>query len=240
MSRGKTPHLAELVGKTTFDILIIAALYVVAQMVAAIVTSPFDTLKGDTAQATSTSIGYVVAGVVMAGGIYMYMRQRSVSFSSLQVRMPSLSTVGYAVAGFFAYILLTIVATVVMKILFSGFRVNEEQDLGLGDVSGAVLPLTFVALVVVPPLVEEFLFRGFLYSRMKAFKVPKIVAGLTVSLLFGLVHGQWNVAVDTFVLSTVMLVVLEQSKNLWSTVIIHAMKNSLAFFVLFVFPHLKG
>jgi membrane protease YdiL (CAAX protease family) len=61
------------------------------------------------------------------------------------------------------------------------------------------------------------------------------VAAIITSTLFGLLHGQANVAIDTFVLSMVMVYAYESRKNnLWVPVLIHATKNLVAFVVLFV------
>jgi hypothetical protein len=115
-----------------------------------------------------------------------------------------------------------------------GFNANQSQNIGYQGIAGTQLILAFVGLVVLPPLAEEMLFRGFLYRGL-ASRWPKVVAALVTSGLFGLVHFQWNVSIDVFVLSLVMIALYEKTENLWVCVGLHAIKNSLAFLTLFVF-----
>jgi membrane protease YdiL (CAAX protease family) len=116
-----------------------------------------------------------------------------------------------------------------------GESFDQTQDLGLESISGWLLPLTFIALVIVPPIVEEVLFRGFLYGRLNYHRYSMLVSALVTSVAFALVHGQLNVGVDTFVLSMVMIYMLEKRQSLWVTITMHAIKNTVAFLALFVF-----
>jgi len=96
------------------------------------------------------------------------------------------------------------------------------------------LVLAFIGLVVLPPIAEEMLFRGFLYRGL-AKRLPKILSALITSGLFALLHFQWNVSLDVFVLSLVLIALYEKTKNLWVCVGLHAIKNGIAFLALFVF-----
>jgi membrane protease YdiL (CAAX protease family) len=78
------------------------------------------------------------------------------------------------------------------------------------------------------------LFRGFLYRGL-AKRWPKYIAAAVSSLLFAVVHFQWNVGVDVFVLSMVMILLYEKTKNLWVCVALHGLKNLVAYLMLFVF-----
>jgi hypothetical protein len=61
---------------------------------------------------------------------------------------------------------------------------------------------------------------------------------IITSLLFGAVHGQWNVAIDVFVLSLVLCSLREVTGNIWAGVLLHMLKNGLAFYLLFINPSL--
>lgn len=112
--------------------------------------------------------------------------------------------------------------------------ISQKQDLGLENFVGSDLPLIFVSLVLLPPLAEEVVFRGILY---RSFRRPlgKIAAALVTSAIFGAAHGQWNVATDTFVLSLILIFVVEKSKSLWPAILLHALKNFIAYLLVFVF-----
>ena len=89
--------------------------------------------------------------------------------------------------------------------------------------------------MVVAPISEELLFRGFLYGKLKSRKLKPLFSAIVTSLLFGLVHGQLNVGIDTFILSMMMIYLLEKRQSLWVTIMLHMIKNGVAFLALFVF-----
>ena len=68
--------------------------------------------------------------------------------------------------------------------------------------------------------------------------MPVWAAIIITSLLFALVHFQWNVALDTFALSIVLCLLRLVTKSLWAPILLHAMKNGLAFYLLFINPSL--
>jgi len=204
-----------------------------------------------------------------------FLKKRHSSIKSLGFRRIKLSDMGWLVLGVIAYfILLVITITLASKI--PGYNADQAQNIGYANAAGWQLGLAFIGLVILPPLAEEMLFRGFLYRGLAAKWKPliiiiigaiiaiifaiyskyvdslivagftlvaaalgrlnkKIGAALVASGLFALVHFQWNVAVDVFILSLIMIALLEKTKNLWVCVCLHALKNGLAFLTLFVF-----
>ena len=91
-----------------------------------------------------------------------------------------------------------------------------------------------IMLVLVAPIVEELIFRGLLQTKLKKSKMPVWLVILVVSFVFALAHGQLNVAIDVFVLGIMLSVLREKTESIWSSVLVHIMKNFLAFYVLFV------
>ena len=96
-------------------------------------------------------------------------------------------------------------------------------------------------LVVVAPVVEELIFRGWLYGKMREATHGKfrtwVAIGLPmllVSLLFGLVHGQWNVGVVVFAMSLVMCALREITGTIYAGMLVHMLKNAVAFMLLFM------
>jgi membrane protease YdiL (CAAX protease family) len=95
--------------------------------------------------------------------------------------------------------------------------------------------LAFITLVVIAPFAEELLFRGYLYGKLKS-NVPTVVAAITTSLLFGLAHQQLNVGIDVFILSLVLCTLRSLTGSIWAGVLVHIIKNALAYYLLFVAP----
>lgn len=149
-------------------------------------------------------------------------------------KKPTLGHVGMALVGYAAYFVLFIVGLQLLSRLFPGFNSEQPQVTGFESIAGSYeYILAFVTLVIVAPLAEELLFRGYLFTNLRLL-IPFVPATLITSALFGLVHGQLNVGVDVFLLSLVLCYVREKSDSLWPAVFLHAAKNSVAFYVLFI------
>ena len=147
--------------------------------------------------------------------------------------------IAIALAGVVTYFVLSAVLIAIAAELLPWFELNQAQETGItAPQRGLELALVFVLFVVVAPCVEELLFRGYLYGKFRANGVPIWLAAIVSSALFGAAHGQWNVAIDTFALGMVMVLAREVSGALWPAILMHMMKNGLAFYLLFVNPQL--
>lgn len=230
--KGKTVDAVNIL----LDIVTIGAIYLLAQFFSGVVLNVGGIKSSEDIIGKPAIViaAYLTAGIVMIGALYAIMRAYQIKKDFLFMRRPNIGDVGYAVAGFLVYLVATITAGILLR-LIPGVDADQKQELGLDSVSSSLLPLVFLTLAVVPPFVEEFMFRGYLYQRLKSYRLSKPLAAILVSVLFGLVHRQVNVAVDTFILSMIMIYALEKRKNIWVAVMIHALKNTLAFMALFIF-----
>lgn len=141
--------------------------------------------------------------------------------------------IGYGVVGFLGYGLLTVGVLYVASQL-PGFNANQTQDVGVTSVFGLERAAAFVVLVFIVPFCEELMFRGLLYGKLRQEKLPWWLAALVVSALFGLAHGQWNVGLDVFCLSIVACGLRELTGTIWAGVLVHIIKNFIAFALLFL------
>lgn len=150
--------------------------------------------------------------------------------------LPTWRQLGLGVAGFIASMVLMVVVTMLVMAIVPGFNINQAQDVGFTKGNFYYrheMLMIFASLVVLAPIVEELLFRGYLYSKLRR-DWSMWVTTLAVSLLFGLAHGQANVAVLTASLSLVMCVTRDWSDTIYPSVIIHMLKNGLSFYLIFV------
>lgn len=153
-------------------------------------------------------------------------------------RLPKWTDILLTPAGLIAYLILSSLLILLASKVLPGFNVNQVQDTGFGHLNqNYEYVLAFAALVVIAPIAEEILFRGYLYGKLKKF-VPVWVAILATSLLFGAIHGTWNVAFDTFSLSIILCLLRETTGNIWSSILLHMTKNGIAFYILFIYPTL--
>ena len=157
-------------------------------------------------------------------------------------RLPSWMDIGLAPAGFIIYLLASGLLMYALTKFISGFDAAEPQNIGFQDLSqGYEYVLAFITLVVIAPVAEEAIFRGYLYGKLRK-SVSIWLAVLVTSILFGLLHMKWdggllagiNVGVDVFILSIIMCSLREVTGSIWAGVLLHMLKNGLAFYLLFI------
>jgi len=178
--------------------------------------------------------------------LWLFIRSRKISLRAIGLARPEARDVGYAILGYIAYLAIFIAVSQLAKTILPGLDFNQEQEIGFSQsTAGVSLIIVFASLVILPPIAEEITFRGFLYTGLRN-KLPKIIAAIITSVLFALGHLQlgsgnaplWAAALDTFVLSMILVYLRDKTKSLWSPIYVHMIKNCLAFFVLFVFKTL--
>ncbi len=175
--------------------------------------------------------------------IYWFIRQRKIPLSEIGLgRGPKLSDAGYACLYAVGYFIVTFIVLGFVSNFIPSVNVNQEQQIGFESASGTLqLGLVFLALAVFVPIAEEVMVRGFLYSGLRR-KLGRTAAMITASVLFGIAHLQlgsgapplYVVAIDTFILSMFLIALREKTGSLWAGILVHSLKNGLAFLALFV------
>lgn len=146
---------------------------------------------------------------------------------------PTLTDLGLVPIAYIIYILLAQACTHLMQI-FSWFDSEQAQNVGFNVLStGFDRIVAILALVIFAPLFEELLLRGWLFGKLRN-KVGFAATMLCVSLLFAILHGQWNVGVTTFCLSIVLCSLREITGSVWSGVLVHMLNNGIAFYLLYI------
>lgn len=196
---------------------------------------------------TNNTLGqFLVSAAIqlgMLGLLALFMKRRRMSFASIgwKGRFAWRET-GLVIVAYLAYLALFIASTVAAKALFPSLDLEQKQEIGFDNVSQLQLPLVFVSLVILPPLVEEVIMRGYLYTSLKS-QVSQRWAAIITSILFAVAHLQagssapllWIAAIDTFILSLLLIHLREKTGRLWAPIMLHALKNGIAFATLFIF-----
>lgn len=155
--------------------------------------------------------------------------------------LPTWTDIGLAVVGF-------IVATVIAGLLTASFSVfpwfdaEATQDVGFNYyIAGFDRVVAFITLVVIAPIAEEIIFRGWLYGLIRKKTSAKmadiwsvVLSSFLVSALFGLVHFQWNVGINVFAMSLVLCAMREITGTIYSGILMHMIKNGVAFWLLYI------
>lgn len=183
----------------------------------------------------------LIAESLIVLGVYLFVRRYKDGLRTIGIRRPRWSDPLYGLMGLPIYLGIYLVAYVIIKHLVPGLNVNEKQQLGFNNISGArEMILTFISLVILPPIGEEILFRGFLYSSLKK-NLPIVVAVLGTCAIFAIGHlpeggsagPLYIAAIDTFVLSLVLIYLREKTGGLWASMTLHGLKNCIAFAALY-------
>ena len=231
-------------------------IYFFAQFAGYILASLIPVIFGLDQNGTVDWLGKEAAGqfsvMLLISGISLFMlrlflRRRAAPIKVIGLnRKPMLKDVGYAVVALVAYFIAYIAIANIVKMLIPAVDLEQEQQLGFDNVSNLQLPLVFISLVILPPIVEEIMTRGFLYTGLKK-GLPHIPAMIITSSIFAIAHLQagsgapllWVAAIDTFVLSMFLIVLRDKTNSLWSPMLLHGLKNFIAFLSIFVFSVVK-
>ena len=199
---------------------------------------PLSDLNESVVNTAAAGLVYLLSALIVIGVPQMVRRMMATREDMGIHRLPTWRDIALAPAGFVVYFIASAIVTSVVTGIIPGFDANEAQDVGFADLSQTYeYVLAFLTLVVLAPVAEELLFRGYLYGKLRKWLVVWLAA-LVASIVFGVVHGQWNVGVDVFVLSLVMCALREVSGGIWAGTLLHMLKNGLAFYLLFVNPTL--
>jgi membrane protease YdiL (CAAX protease family) len=85
--------------------------------------------------------------------------------------------------------------------------------------------------VLLPPIIEETIFRGFIFPAIST-RTGVIWGAILSSLLFGAFHGQANVFVYTAILGLLLCFMYVRTKSIIPGMVLHMLNNFLAFYFM--------
>lgn len=236
------PALA-IIGTLVIYMVSVYAGSIVLGVVAMLRNIPADQLAEWSQQTWPQFFYILVVETLVLSFLALLLHMRKATFKTLGLVKPIWRDVGYAFLGFLIYLPVLLVTTVLVRAFIPGVNLDQQQQIGFAGSHGPLaLVIVFVSLVILPPVTEEILARGFLYLGLRK-KLPLIWAALLTSAVFAVAHLQfgsgapllWSAAIDTFILSLVLIYVREKTGALWASIGLHMLKNFLAFSVLFIF-----
>lgn len=192
---------------------------------------------------------YVLTLLLVIGVPYKLYATKTTKEELGLLRLPNWSDMMLAPAGFILYMLLAGVLLAAISGLIPSFNADEAQEVGFENLSRYYeYVLAFLTLVVLAPIAEELLMRGYLYGKLR--KNMSAVSSIIISaVLFALLHlgfgvseqgefaiTQWNVALNILPLGVILAALRETTGSIWAGILLHMLKNGVAFYLLFINP----
>jgi membrane protease YdiL (CAAX protease family) len=197
---------------------------------------PLDKISDSLFQLIAGAVIYALTLLIVIGLPWLVKKTRTTKEELGMQRLPNLMDYVWVPAGAVAYLILTATITAIAMSFLTFIDYDQAQDTGFTNMSArAEYILAFIMLVIIAPIAEELLFRGYLFGKLQKY-APLWISILITSLLFALVHFAWNVGLDVFALSIVLCLLRVVSKSLWPCIMLHMLKNGVAFYFLFIDP----
>lgn len=196
--------------------------------------------------AVEAALGYVFALLIAIGGLAL-VRKKQIDKSAIGLgRLPSWSDIGLGILSVLPYYLLAAAVVWVGVSVLQVIDPTVGQEIAFKNVSTRLdYMLVFITFVVVAPFAEELLFRGYFLGKLSDYW-GKWLAVIATAIIFGLLHlpgftedgvvWQWGAAADTFTMGLVAGILRQLSGSIWAGVLLHSIKNAVAFYFLFINP----
>lgn len=185
---------------------------------------------GNELGAVLVNIAYFSFVGVMTYGIIEWVRNRRVVdlFGLKRLGLPLI--IVYTILGGVASLVICAwavggVSQALLERVFSDLAVQESVQKLQENQSALLLGLSIVMACIAAPLVEEFLFRGYMYGALKKATNP-VFAAVIIGALFSVVHGNLPALLPLWVFSILLCLAYEWTRCLWVPIGMHAFFNA--------------
>ena len=191
--------------------------------------------QGSTDGSVSNAISIALFSLVLGICVFLFA-------SVLRGMKPSI-VFGLSRLHLFNILLCGAITVMVAYPLMIGIAMLQEAFLGseeqlqkvvktLLETEDAKLKIVLVSTAtIVAPLVEEIIFRGYLYPVIKRYS-SRTFAAITISLLFAVVHANLPGMMPLFILALMLTLVYEMTGCLWVPMVAHALFNAIQVFLM--------
>jgi membrane protease YdiL (CAAX protease family) len=154
-------------------------------------------------------------------------------FERLRLKRVPVKTIFLIGKAFVFYFVASLILRLLLDIFWPQVNLDQSQELGVDQPSDWIsATLLLLSLVVLTPISEELIFRGFFFNGLRR-HMPWVVAAVVSATLFGAAHLQLNVAVDVGAMGFASAWLLQQTDSVVPSILLHALKNALAFVLVF-------
>lgn len=189
-----------------------------------------DALRANDIKATFTLVS--ANALIALGLVAGYLRHFRVGFDVVGWRTFNLWKASlYLLAILIGFVVASQLLLYILSILIPGFNADQAQSNDFTSSTVTNPHLALLALVIIPPIVEETVFRGFIFPAF-AKKWGVIWGAIISSVLFGFAHLQPNISAYTFVLGLLLCFLYVRLKSIIPGMLFHMLNNYLAYIAL--------
>lgn len=176
------------------------------------------------------NLGYFGFVGIMTYGLIAWVRNRDVSrlFGLRQLRVANIIVLSI-IGGIFSLLLCGWIvgdfANRYLESLFGELDLQEPVKMLRESESSVHLILAVVMACVAAPIVEEMLFRGYMYGTLRELTHP-VFSAVIIGGLFAVVHGNLPALLPLWVFSLLLSFAYEATRCLWVPIGMHAFFNA--------------
>lgn len=177
--------------------------------------------------------------IMLVGGLLLFFHARKVRLAGVMRPVPLPVTRAVGRGALLLLCALPVVGAFNLLAYLLPRDLLQEQELVtlFGNVSKAgnlqTILLIVVSAVVVAPICEEFIFRGYFYPVWKQYFGP-VGSAVLASTLFALVHANLASLPGLFALALCFTVAFEASGSILVPMVMHALFNALSLTMLYL------
>lgn len=179
------------------------------------------------------SLGILLQGIIAILIIYFFSKKKykQISFKDFGFKKIRFFKCILAIlSAYFIYLGITAIIGIIsfyLDIQIPGYEVQENILPFFGE-SNLDLIMAGVAIILIAPITEEILFRGF-FLRALSNKWGVFYGSIISALIFSLLHYPWQSFIPIFILGLIINSLVIRYKTIWPAIGFHMFNNSLVF-----------
>ena len=172
---------------------------------------------------------FIGQGVILVPPIYYLTAKKQPIFKSLRIKTVSLSTIKNTLI----FSTGVLIAFDTMDRIIHKFIPPPDYIIDLGEIMRPDSTLgyifLFLAVVIVAPIGEEIVFRGFLQRFLEKYWKDITRAVLATSLFFAMIHFNPFWTIQIYLLGVILGFLSWKTKSVIPSIILHSINNGMAF-----------
>jgi hypothetical protein len=172
-------------------------------------------------------VANVISVALILAVVLGFYRDKLASFGFTSKKMPKA-----LLYGVFGFVVAFCITGIIGYPIQQRFGVDPTQE-ALSQATGVpgLFPLVFLSGIIIAPIAEEIVFRGYFYKAFSDRFKPSYAIVLSAAL-FSVLHFELLAAAQLFVIGIILAYVYEKTGNLMAPITLHVLNNAVAFLLV--------